>query len=68
MQTYDCISDKECFDHLHRAFRAYKRMLEDDREGLRVRLEMFTKMKSLLKERKEGLARIITEEMGKPIS
>lgn len=67
MQTYDGISDKEMFDNLHKAFRAYKRMLEDDREGLKVRLEIFAKMKTVLKERKEGLARVITEEMGKPI-
>jgi succinate-semialdehyde dehydrogenase/glutarate-semialdehyde dehydrogenase len=70
IKEFECISDAEMMESLEKAFKLYEEVLYDPepRKALLKRIAKLKKLYLILEQRKTELARLITDEMGKPIA
>ena len=67
MKTYDTISNTKMMENLERSFNVFRYMKNQGYPGLQERMVKLDFLKKLMGERKQSLAEMVTNEMGKPI-
>jgi succinate-semialdehyde dehydrogenase/glutarate-semialdehyde dehydrogenase len=67
MKTVECISNQVLQDKVVKSFNVYKFMRNEGSQGFDNRMEKFERVKAQLQSKKQSLAELITNEMGKPL-
>jgi|LauGreDrversion4_2_1035121.scaffolds.fasta_scaffold63281_3 succinate-semialdehyde dehydrogenase/glutarate-semialdehyde dehydrogenase len=67
IKSFESLTDRRLQEKLELSFKTFKFMKNQGQSGLQDRMSQFENVKKLLQERKQGLAELITTEMGKTL-